>query len=240
MKKYSITLLALIVTLVGQAQFSKRIKGNGQMTTVERTVGSYDQIAISGGFDLELVAGSEGRLSLQGESNILEHVVTKADHGKLEIKVARGYNLQPSKGKRIRLTVPVDDLKEISISGSSEVVGKTPIKGGRFKASISGSGHLEVDLEKDAVSLALSGSGGVRFTGQTENMDASISGSGNLSAYGLECTNASVTLSGSGQAQIAVTGNLEARVSGSGNIYYKGDPSQVDAKSSGSGGISKK
>ena len=61
---------ALFFTTIANAQWSK-IKGNGKVVTEKRTTAGYDEINVSGFFDVVLVSGSEGAISIQGEENIL-------------------------------------------------------------------------------------------------------------------------------------------------------------------------
>jgi len=65
------------------AQWGKRIKGNGNTITTDRSVGDYDAVALSGWFDVDLVDGKEGTITLEGESNLLDYVITEVKDGKL-------------------------------------------------------------------------------------------------------------------------------------------------------------
>ncbi len=87
--------LVVLLTVSCTAQWSKKIKGDGNSKSIERSVGDYDEIAVSGWFDVDLVSGNEGELTLEGESNLLEYIVTEVKSGKLVIKVKKGYNLKP-------------------------------------------------------------------------------------------------------------------------------------------------
>ncbi|WP_431164113.1 GIN domain-containing protein, partial [Flagellimonas beolgyonensis] len=76
-------------------------------------VGRYEGVPLSGWFDVELVSGAEGTITLEGEENLLEHLETEVDRdGTLKIKTEKGYNLQPSSWRNggIRITVPVESI----------------------------------------------------------------------------------------------------------------------------------
>jgi len=45
----------------------EKVKGNGNMTTETRTTGDYDGIKCAGSMDYILVAGTEGKIKLEGE-----------------------------------------------------------------------------------------------------------------------------------------------------------------------------
>ncbi len=240
MKKLSPLLLTGLITLSCSAQWGKTIKGNGNNVTIERSTGDYDRIAVSGWFDVDLVSGNEGDITLQGDENLLEYIITEVKDGKLVIKTEKGVNLKSSSWKsEIRITVPVQSISSVSMSGSGDIVGKTKIKSDNFSTAMSGSGDITLDIDSSTISASMSGSGDITLSGTTKDFDATVSGSGDIEAYNLEADNVSATVSGSADIQVTAKKSIKARVSGSGDISYRGNPEKVDTKTSGSGDISK-
>lgn len=240
MKKVLSLSLVLLFTTSCSAQWGKRVKGNGNVVTIDRSVGEYDAIGLSGWFDVDLVDGKEGAITLEGESNLLEYIKTEVKNGKLSIKVEKGYNLKPSSwDDGIRITVPVESVNSVALSGSGDIVGKTTIKTDDFKTAMSGSGDITLDIEANSIDASMSGSGDITLNGSTRDFEATISGSGDIKAYGLEADNVDATVSGSADIKVTANKVLKARVSGSGDISYRGNPEKVDTKASGSGDISK-
>ncbi|MEJ2163406.1 MAG: DUF2807 domain-containing protein [Robiginitalea sp.] len=239
MKKIVLFTISMLTVLSVSAQWGKRIKGNGNTVTEERSVGDYDGVSVSGWFDVELVSGNEGNLTLMGEENLLEHLETKVKNGKLVIKPESGYNLQPSswKGKGILITIPVENINSVMLSGSGDIVGKTTLQSDVFEVVMSGSGDITLEIEADAVDTTLSGSGDIKLTGNAGSFTVKVSGSGDVHAFELEARDVDATVSGSADIQVTAIESLKGRVSGSGDITYKGDPPKVDTKSSGSGDI---
>ena len=232
--------LALAICIVGitNAQW-KRVKGNGNTVTIDRSVGEYDKVALAGWFDVELVDGSEGQLTLTGESNLLEYIKTEVKDGKLTIKQKKGVNLKPSNwNEGITIIVPVEQIDAVSLSGSGDIVGKTVLKSDNFKTSISGSGDITIEVEAKSLDASMSGSGDIRLSGRTTDFEVSVSGSGDIRAYDLQADFVDAQVSGSADIRVTANEMLKARVSGSGDISYKGNPKKIDTKSSGSGDIS--
>jgi len=227
---------------VTNAQWGKKIKGNGNVVTIERSTEEYNAISVSGWFDVILVDGQEGKLSIEGEENLLEHIKTEVKDGKLVIKVKKGYNLQPSSWKKdggIYVTVPVESVNAVSLSGSGDIVGKKTISASEFKTSMSGSGDITLDLDTKTVTASMSGSGDIKLSGTTEVFEVQISGSGDINAYELIADRVDASVSGSADIKVTANEMLKARVSGSGDIHYRGDPKKIDSKTSGSGDITK-
>lgn len=217
----------------------KRVKGNGNVVTEERNVGSYEGVGLSGWFDVELVAGAEGRITLKGDDNLLEHLETEVKDGVLHIRPEEGYNLQPSswKDSGILITVPVESIGRVALSGSGDIVGKTRLKSDAFHVAMSGSGDIALEVEAETLEVALSGSGDIALSGAARQAEIRVSGSGDVKAYELQARDVEAVVAGSADIRVTATESLMARVSGSGDIHYKGNPTKVDTKTSGSGDV---
>ena len=195
---------------------------------------------MAGWFDVELVDGKEGQLTLKGESNLLERIKTEVKDGKLIIKREKGVELRPSNwGRGVLITVPVEDINAVSLSGSGDIVGKTLLKSDDFSARIAGSGDIDISVEANQVEASLSGSGDINLSGKTTDLDIQVSGSGDVKAYELEAEFVKASVSGSADIKVTANQSIDARVSGSGDISYRGNPAKIRSKSSGSGDISK-
>ncbi|MBQ4914509.1 DUF2807 domain-containing protein [Maribacter sp. MMG018] len=240
MKKVTTLLFVFAITVSCAGQWGKSIKGNGENVTIDRSTADYDAIAVSGWFDVDLVDGNEGNITLEGESNLLEYIVTEVKSGKLVIKTKKGVNLKPSNWNNgIRITVPIEKIDAISLSGSGDIVSKTTIKGNNLSTAMSGSGDITLKVDTQSLSASMSGSGDITLSGSTQDFEATISGSGDIKAFDMEADNVNATVSGSADIKVTANKTLKARVSGSGDITYRGNPTKLDTKTSGSGDISK-
>ncbi len=240
MKKILILGVSMLCMTFTYAQWGKKIKGNGNIITENRNTGPYDAIFISGSFDVELVDGKEGELTLKGEENLLEYIVTEIRDGKLVVKVEKGINLSPSSWKKgIFITIPVESVDAVTLSGSGDIVGKKTITTDNFKTDISGSGDISLSVSAISVKASISGSGDITLAGKTEDFEVRVSGSGDVNAYELSAKNVTANVSGSADIEVTATETIQARVSGSGDISYRGNPKKIDTKTSGSGDITK-
>jgi len=239
MRTLKTILILLFISSSLNAQWNKKIRGNGNIVTIDRTTADYDQLAISGSFNIELVAGKEGNLTLKGEGNILKHIITKVEGQKLTIKVEKGYQLNPSSHKKgVTITIPIEVISSLACSGSGNIAGRKTIKTDRFETSMSGSGDVSLDLDALSVIAGMSGSGDLALSGKTRDLSIKISGSGDVEAYGLVAENVEAVVSGSANIKVTATQMIDARVSGSGDIDYRGNPKKVTTKISGSGDVS--
>ncbi len=240
MRQLAIIILTLCTALSANAQWGgKKVKGNGKMKTITRNVGDYDEISIAGFFDVELVKGREGPITIEGEENLLEYIETTVKNNRLKIYVEDGINLKPSSNKGIVITVPFDEIEGVALAGSGDVMTKDTITAMDFEAKLSGSGDLTLEVIATNVEASLAGSGDITLNGTAEYFEASVAGSGDMAAYDLNAKNVEVSVSGSGDAEVYCTEFLKARVVGSGDVSYRGNPKKEDSKVVGSGDIEK-
>ncbi len=242
--KKSIKLSVFVILLAtsfanAQSWMGEKIKGNGKQKTENRSTPEYDEIKLLGYFDVDLIAGKEGEITVQAEENLLPYIKVEVEANVLKIYQEKGKNLQASRGNKILITVPFEKISAVALSGSGDINTKNQIKTDKFTATLSGSGDLNIDINAVEVEAKLSGSGDVRLKGKSEKLSAKISGSGDVTANNLFAKDVDAAISGSGDIRVNCSGNLNARISGSGDIFYSGEPTSKDTKISGSGKITK-
>lgn len=240
MNKSILLIVALMFATVSHAQWwgGKKVKGNGNMTTETRNTGDYDGVKCAGSMDYILVAGTEGKIKLEGESNLLEYIITEIKGNDLIIKVEKGVNLSPSWNKTIKVTIPFKDISSVSLAGSGDLWSEDKITASNFNVSLAGSGDMTLNIEATSVEGSLAGSGDITLKGITNDLSLRLAGSGDIHAFGLQANHTEASIAGSGDIEVVSNQSLKARVSGSGDIDYKGNPSKEDTKVSGSGKIS--
>lgn len=235
MKKSILLCAALLIVSTIQAQ--KRIKGNGNVTTITRTTSDYDAVSFAGSFDYILVSGTEGRIKIEGEENLLQYIITEVNNGTLSVKTKNRISLQTSRNKTIKITVPFEDINAVSLTGSGDVWNEDTISTPHFKTSVTGSGDSILDVEATSVDASVTGSGDLTLKGRTNSLTVNVTGSGDYKGFNLSANDVDVSVNGSGDAKVVCHGHLKARVSGSGDIRYSGTPKTEDSKIAGSGSI---
>jgi len=237
MKKSILLITMILIGTSAHAQWWKRIKGNGNTITQTRQTANYDKVSVSGSFDVQLVRGEEGEITLKGEENLLEHIEVYVKNNVLILKVKDNINLSSSWNKTITIEVPVIEITGVKLSGSGDISTQTTLKATDFNAAVSGSGDISLAIEATNLYVQISGSGDINLSGSADDLTVKVSGSGDVNAYDVAAQDATVTVSGSADVTLTVKGTLNAKVSGSGDIQYKGNPKKVVSKVSGSGDV---
>lgn len=235
MKRLFWTALTLLITA---PLFASSL--NPQANTVERNVGEFDAIHISGWFDVTLVKGQEGMISLAGKESVLKNIKTEVKNGKLHIEWDKDVKSNIFKGmSNVSITIPVEQINAVVLAGSGSVVSETTLQSDSFETTLSGSGSLDLRVETNTLSSTISGSGKTELTGSTQNYEVQISGSGDVKAFELKAEDVKASISGSAKVRVNANSSVTARISGSGDVRYIGNATKIDSKVSGSGSVSK-
>lgn len=238
MKKLIITSIVLLIAVNINAQSwwnSKKVRGNGKIVTKTRTVSNFDGVSAGGSFDVILVKGKEGKITIEGEENIMPYIVSEVKGGTLKIKYKKNTNVRLT--RRMTVTVPFNNIDHVSLAGSGNIKSEAVIRGEDVRFSLGGSGNIYAKVKAENVKSSIGGSGDIKLSGKTNYLKCSIAGSGSIKGYDLETDELKASIAGSGSIKATVNKKIKATVVGSGSIYYKGNPTHIDNKSIGSGDV---
>ncbi|SDM74611.1 Putative auto-transporter adhesin, head GIN domain [Daejeonella rubra] len=204
-----------------------------------RTVSGFSGISSSGSYNVFITMGNKESLRLEGSSDIISQIETTVENGILKIRNKKQMNMRNwNSGGKVNIYIEAKTLHGITLSGSGDIDVRGMVKSTQLTNTISGSGSISQSMDVENFVAVISGSGKINAKGKAENAKITIAGSGDFEGKGLQTTNASTKVSGSGNITISADKSLEALMSGSGNIQYSGNPSLKSTKS-GSGSISR-
>jgi len=237
LKSIVLVLFVVLTTSVNAQNWlggNKKVKGNGNVITQTRTTNNYSAINTVGSMDVFLVKGTEGNIIVEAESNLQEYIVIETKGGELIIRTKKGYNLRTKKG--IKITVPFEEIKSVSLTGSGDVITKDQINASEFESNLTGSGDMVLDINTTTAYAKITGSGDISFKGTASELEVKVVGSGDFNGENLNANKVEVYVSGSGDAVVSSNGTLKVRINGSGDVVYYGTAS-LDSKISGSGSV---
>jgi Putative auto-transporter adhesin, head GIN domain len=237
MKKLFFLAFISFATMSSCRFLGKRIHGNGNMQTIERSVSHFSEVEASGNIKLFVSQGDLKPVKIEGDENILSYIEVIQEGDRIKIETKPGIILIPSGDLNVYVTSPT--YKSIEVSGSSDIIGQNKITSSEeLNLEASGAGDIQMEVDAPKITSGISGSGSIKLNGQTKDLDIDLSGAGHAYCYDLLTENTKVQISGAGSAQVYASVKLQADVSGAGNISYKGNAS-VSQEISGAGSVNK-
>jgi hypothetical protein len=149
----------------------------------------------------------------------------------------------------------------LSIRGPQRVLDRMRVGGGRVATSrpyhhyagpleielsgpvlhdvtVNGGGKLVLDnLQQDALTIAIHGSGSVRANGSSDTLNVQIMGSGDAELAQLAVHSSKIFIAGSGDADIAPSDDADVFIAGSGDVRLHTHPKRLSSRVAGSGQI---
>lgn len=200
--------------------------------------GAFDRLELAGAARVLLVQGDRDQAFVAGDPEVQKTVEVELSDRQLFIRPTGGWKFWHS--SKLFVQVEMRQLRQLSISGASDVHAPGPLRTDQLKLSISGSGQARLDqLQARQLVFTISGAGDGQLGGKVDELALQISGKGKVVADRLQSQRARVSVSGIGNVVVWVTDDLSAHISGIGSVDYFGNPS-VQRSVSGMGSISAK
>lgn len=212
-----------VLSLLSPAFAGDGVVGSGRVATETRQLAEFDEIEFRIAGDLHVVIGKPTPLQVEGDDNILPLIKTEVRDGRLVISAESSFKTKHDPEFR----VTVANLKAVEIRGSGEM-------------------HVG-ELDNESLDLVVRGSGELHVEGKTERLAVSVRGSGDVLGSGLEAREVSVTINGSGDAEVSVTGaidgdamvtvagSVDVAIHGSGDVRLEGETERLAVSINGSG-----
>lgn len=188
---------------------SNCVDGDGILQQQQRQLSDYNRIAIQGAYTIIITAGKDYSFTISGDSNLLEHVISRVDDRQLRI----GNDLSLCMKQPLKITLQLPELSGFYAEGAHEVT-LNQLAGSRF------------DLEMDGASLA-------EANGAVDQLTLKISGTSSLDASELKVAKVVVGAEGTTTAKVHATDSLKVTASGIAEVLYLGRPEIVDNQLTG-------
>jgi len=209
-----------------------------QTTEIREVDAGFDSVESSGAYDILIEDGvADGKIRLEGDSNTLKRIKVSVNNNTLKISQKSGF--YKSNGKSVKISFKAQNLSGFVLTGSGSITADGIQRVNDFKTVLDGSGDINVSIASKTAEIQLNGSGDITVGGTVDKLKAGVAGSGDLHAYQLKANDVNAGMSGSGNLEVHSDQKLNAGVSGSGKLYYKGNPTDTDLKTVGSGEVVK-
>ena len=239
MKSIKTLLLLVLVATITSCQFDVNLgheNGNGNVTTQERSVDQdFDKVRGSSGIDVYLTEGSENKIVVEADENLLELIETNVSNGKLIIRSSK--NIGRSKAKKVHVTYV--KLSSIEASSGADVIGNSVIKNETINLDCSSGADLEVEVFAKELYAESSSGADIEVSGKASNIYANASSGSEINAKNLNTITCNAKASSGADITVTVKDKINAKASSGGDVRYYGDPVSVTKKGGKSGNIRK-
>ena len=241
MKSIKFLIAILVATTTSSCIVDLRlgsVNGNGNVITEDRMVDTgFDQVKGSAGIDVYLIEGTEEKIVVEADENLLEIIETEISNGKLTIGTTSGKNIGRCKSKKVFVTYK--QLESIASSSGADVIANNVVKSKTLTLDASSGSDLEVEVFANELFVESSSGADIRVSGKTSKLVADASSGSSINAKELKAISCNAEASSGADVTVNVKENLKAAASSGGDIIYYGDPEVATSRSGRSGSIHK-
>jgi hypothetical protein len=201
MRKLAWLLLLLPIVAAGcHHSRGPEIQGSGNRVVQKRDISPFTSISTNGTFIIEVTCQKEAGLEVEGDDNVLPHIVAEVHSNVLRLKNDRNY----SSNEPVRFKISVPNLEGLSVNGA----GRIEIKG----------------MNNEKFEIDSNGAPTISVSGNTKVVDIDSNGAGKIDTNNLRASRAVVDSKGVSRIEVDVAEQLDVTVSGPSSVTYKGDP----------------
>ncbi len=220
---------SFLILIFSSLLFSCRsLTGSGNIISQVRHPGQVEGIKLSGSIDVEVIQGSESKVEVEADDNVMPFVVTIAEDGLLNVYLQHNRSYHNIHAK-VYVTTPAVD--RLMVTGSGTISSSGVLKDNeQIDCRIAGSGDINAEVDAPAIMANITGSGAVKLRGRTRDLNCTITGSGDIRCRDLLSENTEVRITGSGAAHVYASVNLSSKITGSGDVYFSGKPAHITGR----------
>lgn len=197
--------------------------GSGKEISEDRAVTAFTGIVFSGGGKIMLVHGTDHKLNISGEDNVLRYITSEVKDGLLVIDFKRDV-VTTFSTKDVVFTITYVDINKLEVNGGA-LIESDNLGVQNLQFVINGGASTKLVTEgMDALDVKLDGGNNFIISGQAISQKVEINGGGHYDAANLKTEVTNISMSGAGDAVVWATKTLKAEISGVGKISYWGSP----------------
>ena len=209
------------------------IKGNGIIKTETRDISGFTGVSVGGAFDVFLKEGSQHKVVIEADENLMDIIVTKKENNTLVIKT----NAKLRNAKKLNVYITLPKLDHVKASGAADVKGESAFSSRKMSIDVSGASDVHLQVRAEAIVCNQSGASDVVLSGSAEQVGISLSGSSDFRGEDFKAENGKIKASGSSSAYVNLSKSIVANATGSSDIFCKGNPSKTQFHTSGASDI---
>lgn len=212
-----------------------QIDGNGNVITEIREVGDFTGVRGSAGMDVFLTEGTENKVVVEADENLMEIIETSVEGNTLKIGTQK--SIGRSKSRKVHVTYV--KLENIEASSGADVIANSVIKNETLSLESSSGADLELEILAKEVYINTSSGADIKVTGRAERLVADASSGSDLKARQLEVLSCKAEASSGASIEVNTKKEMEGHASSGGDIRYYGNPSDVSVRDGVSGNVRK-
>jgi hypothetical protein len=212
------------------------IRGSRNVVSESRTISSnFEAIKVQQGINLYLTQGNSTDIKVEADDNIIDLLITEVKNNELEIYFEK--NVYKAKARNVYLTT--NEISKISTSSGAHVKTENTLQVKVLELDSSSGSSIDIYVNAHEIMSEASSGADIDIIGKTNLFSAKASSGSSIDANDLTSIDVIAKASSGANIDVNVSGKLTVNASSGGDIDYKGNPTNIDKKTSSGGSVSR-
>jgi hypothetical protein len=236
MKKTAILVLFIFIsTFWSSCIFTGSVEGNGKVTEQTRDLGEFNKITVTRGMNAYISQGSETKVVIKADENLLDIIKTTVTDGTLKISCNKGIRRAESN----KVFVTVTDLDLLKTTTGSNVFSEDTLHFQTFDVKSSAGSNVKLVIEAGEINVSAAAGSNIFLNGTVKSFNVKTNSGSNVKAGDLLAETCTAKASSGANIWVNVQKSLNATVSSGGNLWYSGEPGSLNVEKSSGGNVFK-
>lgn len=197
-----------------------KIEGSGNMVTKTVNIQSFDQLDVTGVFNLKLSQGDKEELKIEADDNLQRLFEVKNEGSKLIVSMAKDSNFNSKKTLKVYITFK--KLKTMNLKTVGNITSEQNLSFDNVDIDTKSVGSVDLKLTAQSINLDNKSVGDVTLNGKADNAIIRNKSVGSLMAGDFVVQTMDIDNHGVGSAQVNATKTIKVKDSFLGKVTNKG------------------
>lgn len=214
---------ALLLPAAGKAQDDEkdtRIVGSGNVITRDVAVSSFNQLNISGVFNVILAQGDKEAVKIEAEDNLQQLILVNNSDNVLTLSMKKDVNIKTN--RKLNVYVTFKKIKGLQLRTVGNVTSTGTLNFDDLDLENKSVGNVDLNLSARSLTLDNKSVGNLELEGKADNAVIKNKSVGNVRAASFVVQTMDIDNNGIGNADVNAEKNLKLKTSGLGKVRNKG------------------
>jgi len=198
----------------------KTIEPSGNIITKEVNVSSFDQLDVSGVFNVMLTQGNKEEVKIEADDNLQSLFEVKNEGSKLTIGMKKDVNFKGNTKMKVYITFK--NLKSMDLKTVGNVISVSTMSFDELNINNKSVGNVDLKLNTPKLNIQNKSVGDVKLSGKADNVTIYNKGVGSIQAANFVVQKMDIENSGIGSAEVNAEKELKVKDSFLGKVSNKG------------------
>lgn len=209
---------------------------SAQTSTETRRLGNFNAVKVSTAIKAELVQGNENKIEIKATGIDLDKIESNISDKTLEVKLGRGNFRNHS----VNVVITYRDIQGIEATTSASVVAKDPIEAAEAYLFAATSGYVEAEITSEILRVEAATSSRIVVSGEADELNIKAYTNAEIDGKNFDASDVDVLANTAASVYFNSIGSIVGSAATAAKIYYGGNPTSMEVKTSTGGSIQKK